>query len=106
MKNLALLTIFGISIAVGATAHVGYGFDIDENKTICLSKTYRLAEVLQEVMESAVSMIHTACEELPGAGDATSKFKSIEIQDAGACGFSLIRYGYHVTASCLFRKEL
>jgi hypothetical protein len=100
MKNLALLTIFGISIAAGANAHAGYRFDIDENKTICLSKTYGLAEALQEVMESAVATIHSACEDHPGAGGAISNLKSLEIQDAGACGFSLIRYGYHVTASC------
>lgn len=106
MKNIALVTVFGLAVALGATSHAGYRLDLDQTKTICLPNTHSSsAVVLQEVTNSAVATLKAACEDHPGAVGALSTLESVEIQkkkpENGECGFGYgIKYEYHVTAGC------
>jgi hypothetical protein len=100
MKTLAA-TVFGLSLVTGTVAHAGYRFDIDQTKSLCLSKIHpNSAEALQEIANSAIATLISACEEHPGAEGAISTLKSVEVQNKGACGFGLYRYEYRVTADC------
>lgn len=100
MKNLTLVTVFGLSFALGARAHAGYRFDLDQTKTLCLSIAHpNSIEALRGVTEEAVASLKATCDEHPRMRGATSQLKAIEIQEIGTCDFGF-RYEYHVTASC------